>query len=326
MKASRRLFVGLFVSFALMSCSDAANLDRVNTASTEICGDGIDNDENGDTDCDDRACADSPVCPSVQSNGTTNNVSGNSSNGGEVTVEALYEFPITGDLPIPDADPAGVSISLTISDQATVSDFYLGVGIRHTLASDLSLTLTAPDGSNYPVLSDYSGLTDLIGNELVSELRGTQLAGTWTLTVVDNVGLDTGSLVSAAIGVNFLEPPVQDNSDAGNSGGSEIHGCSYDTATDLREQGSLVVTNLVPWTIGHFACVIISRNTVVGFEGDFGAHPIFGGMDAEPDSGSPIQNPGAGSGEAIFMFENAGVFPYFCGIHSETMRGVIYVD
>ncbi len=45
---------GLFLAAALSACAG--------TPSREICGDGIDNDRNGLTDCDDRDCTGQPAC------------------------------------------------------------------------------------------------------------------------------------------------------------------------------------------------------------------------------------------------------------------------
>jgi subtilisin-like proprotein convertase family protein len=114
---------------------------------------------------------------------------------------------ITTNLPIPDNNATGVTSSLTVvgTGAAITSNLNIDIQITHTWQGDLILTLKSPDGTSV-VLHNLTGSSadDISGNypltltptQSLAGLVGQSLDGTWELKVSDNVGQDTGTLVS----------------------------------------------------------------------------------------------------------------------------------
>jgi subtilisin-like proprotein convertase family protein len=140
-------------------------------------------------------------------------------------------FPIA----IPDyvgPTPGSASSTVTISSPATISSLSVRIGLTHTFVGDLIGTLS--NGTTSVILFTRTGAgTDLAGvynfNDLaanafgsgvvtplpagdyktagtgaglLSAFAGSPAAGTWTLTVTDNAGIDTGSITAFAVDVN----------------------------------------------------------------------------------------------------------------------------
>jgi plastocyanin len=127
-------------------------------------------------------------------------------------------------------------------------------------------------------------------------------------------GSDTG--VSAEGGV---EP------DAG--GGSqpirlEAHGCTRAGASDSTGQATVELT----WNNPHQACRVIAVGATVVWTGNFAAHPLAGGVAPNNDTSSAISTSDQSGASASVTFAQAGDYPYFCTLHSGTMRGVLYVE
>ena len=109
-------------------------------------------------------------------------------------------------LSIPDNDPVGIEDSLDITEQGQVIDMEVWVDITHTWIGDLQVTLTGPS-SAHVLLHDRSGgnqdnlikLYDLESLPALSTFENTPCNGSWTLTVSDNAGRDTGKLNSWGI-------------------------------------------------------------------------------------------------------------------------------
>jgi plastocyanin len=116
----------------------------------------------------------------------------------------------------------------------------------------------------------------------------------------------------------------------GGSGGgmAMIHGCTLGTATNLTGNAAVTINDTSPWDFNHAACVIVDKDTVVTWEGNFNTHPLRGGTTPTPDAGNPIEIAGAVSGTTPVdvTFANIGTFPYYCGMHVATMKGVVYVQ
>ncbi|MCP4688144.1 MAG: hypothetical protein GY859_08845 [Desulfobacterales bacterium] len=102
---------------------------------------------------------------------------------------------------IPDNDTAGISDSIEIMDSGAVKELEVSVDITHTWIGDLRVLLTNPSGvsvalhgrtggdrDNLITVFDYKSLPRL------DAFTGAPGAGTWTLTVSDNEGRDTGKL------------------------------------------------------------------------------------------------------------------------------------
>jgi carboxypeptidase D len=97
---------------------------------------------------------------------------------------------------------------LKVNTGPVIDEVRVSVEIAHTYIGDLVLTLTSPSGTEV-VLHDRSGggANDIVGTygvdltsaEPLSALTDEPSAGDWTLTVADNAGGDTGSLVSWSV-------------------------------------------------------------------------------------------------------------------------------
>lgn len=105
---------------------------------------------------------------------------------------------------IPDADPNGLSVPLTLDGSGTVQSVHVEASITHPYTCDLTVVLVSPQGT--PVtLADpptCSRSTPDLEVNLDSTTPGSPLApfvgqeagGEWRLQVVDAVGIDQGSL------------------------------------------------------------------------------------------------------------------------------------
>ena len=130
-------------------------------------------------------------------------------------------------VPIPDNNPTGVDVPLTVPDTGVVADVNVRVRINHTYDADLVLALVHPDGTVVTLASkrggaghNYgSGATDCTGMftvfddsaaiainsgsapftnsyrpaQLLSTLNGKPIAGTWKLHLTDTGGGDVGT-------------------------------------------------------------------------------------------------------------------------------------
>jgi subtilisin-like proprotein convertase family protein len=141
-------------------------------------------------------------------------------------------------VPIPDADPAGASVPLTVSGVGRVSGATFSidgtdcqdaskVGIDHTFVGDLVGTLSAPDGTSVTLFSRMGSGGDNIcmavfddsatksiqdatsddapftgtwqPDQALSRLVSHDGDGTWTFNVADEAAVDTGSIRAFAL-------------------------------------------------------------------------------------------------------------------------------
>jgi hypothetical protein len=143
----------------------------------EICDDGTDNDENGQTDCDDAACADAQVCQEPDPTGIT--------------------YSQQPGIEIPDNDEEGVTSSVEVTETGTIASVTASVDISHSYSGDLSALLIHPSGE-FAILfeSSGSGEDDIVETYEVGDFDGMSVQGTWELNVWDEANLDTGTLNS----------------------------------------------------------------------------------------------------------------------------------
>ncbi len=147
-------------------------------------------------------------------------------------------FPSSpGELAIPDDDLSGVSSTIVVSGvDNPITRTLINVSLRHSYPSDLTITLTSPDGTVITLLKNRylavspAGVLDLTFDdaagsfsvpdangrirpeESLSSLLGKDANGSWTLTVTDTVPQDSGSLVSWSVTV-ATEPVAVTNPD-----------------------------------------------------------------------------------------------------------------
>jgi len=100
---------------------------------------------------------------------------------------------------IPDESSAGLSQTVTITQNLKIESVVVRVNITHTFASDLGIQLTSPSGTHSILMNINSGIVDssLIDTRFLSNaFFEEESAGTWTLRVVDGYGQDVGTLDS----------------------------------------------------------------------------------------------------------------------------------
>jgi hypothetical protein len=151
----------------------------------EVCDDGVGMDEDGDgqANCSDADCSMHPSCDT---------------SGGDVA----REYTASPAAAIPDNNTTGVSSTIEVPDTGTITDAKVSLAITHTYIGDLKVTLTK--GSDTITVHGNSGGSQDNLNVMsfaLPALSGKQLAGTWTLKVVDNAAQDTGSLASWSLDV-----------------------------------------------------------------------------------------------------------------------------
>ena len=146
------------------------------------------------------------------------------------------QYPSTDTpLGIPDNNPGGISSTITVPNDGEIIDLDLQLNISHTWDSDLTATLTAPDGTVFTLFSGVGGDGDNFTNTIFDDsaatsinsgsapfngsfqpvspfgpLNGTQAVGDWTLTVIDGAGQDVGTLNSWSL---FISYAVANNTD-----------------------------------------------------------------------------------------------------------------
>ena len=150
----------------------------------EICGDMLDNDDNGLMDCADMACASDMACISQ--------------GGGEV--ETYSAMP---NLSIPDDNEMGASDALTVSLDGEVTALEVSVQITHSFTGDLEIALIAPSGARYMLHESGTEAESSIDRTYtVGEAVGEQASGEWTLHAVDTAQIDVGTVDSWSLTVS----------------------------------------------------------------------------------------------------------------------------
>ncbi len=138
----------------------------------EICGDELDNDRDGDTDCDDTDCQQEPQCQNTPDG---------------------YENSEATD--IPDNDAEGISSEIEVAEACTIASLSLSVDISHSYRGDLEIRLQHPDGSERQITPPSSeAVADLIKTFVEERFNGKDAQGIWVLKVIDHASYDTGTL------------------------------------------------------------------------------------------------------------------------------------
>ncbi len=111
------------------------------------------------------------------------------------------QVEIAPNLPIPDADAAGVQSVITVGTRAKIASVSVSVDIEHTFISDLRVRLASAAGTLVVLHAHTGGDDDDIIRTYTPEsvpkladLQGEPANGQWSLRVADLVGLDTGRL------------------------------------------------------------------------------------------------------------------------------------
>ena len=97
---------------------------------------------------------------------------------------------------IPDDDADGVTSTIEVSESADVAAVRVTVNISHPFLADLTVRLEK-DGTAVQLLSgEYVSDTMLVRTFTVDAFNGEDMAGTWTLGIVDGAARDQGTLNS----------------------------------------------------------------------------------------------------------------------------------
>jgi hypothetical protein len=151
----------------------------------EICGDELDNDGNGDTDCDDAACAMEAAC--------------------QVDADAAS---YTNDTPvaIPDNDTEGITSVIEVPDDRTIAALSVDLKVEHTFKGDINAILESPDETFAIVLEASGDSGENIDIAVpVEDFDGANAQGTWTLYVYDEAAVDTGELTSWTLNFTYVD-------------------------------------------------------------------------------------------------------------------------
>ena len=107
---------------------------------------------------------------------------------------------------IPDFDPAGVALPLTVEEDVRVRSLAVTVRIRHADRGDLSLALVAPWGETLPLLAPSSGASraDIEATFEAPNFVGHPARGVWQLVVADGTPGRTGRVESWTLHLNQL--------------------------------------------------------------------------------------------------------------------------
>lgn len=95
---------------------------------------------------------------------------------------------------IPDNDPNGISMTLTVPDAITIRSLQVGVDVQHPYRGDL--VVTVEHAGRTVTLHDRAGgsADDLVQQFSVADFAGMDARGTWTLRVSDRAAADVGRL------------------------------------------------------------------------------------------------------------------------------------
>jgi uncharacterized repeat protein (TIGR01451 family) len=213
------------------------------------------------------------------------------------TLDAPLIVCSTPNLSIPDNDPTGVTDSLTAGATGSIDDFNVAITATHTWVGDLFFALEHVDTGTRVIIIDRPGVPDstygcwgedidatlddeaatpvedecapttpsisgsFFPSEPLSGFDGEDMTGTWTLTVSDNAGQDTGTLDGWCL------HPVVASSDLAisKSGPSTANPGDLITYTlTITNSGTVAASNLVITDAIPAGATYISGGTRVG--------------------------------------------------------------
>jgi len=150
----------------------------------EICGDGIDNDNNGLADCEDNACAESPAC--LEDSNT-------------------QVYTNSDAVEIPDNDIDGIVSSIEIADSGAIAEFSVTLDITHTFQGDLDIMLAHPNGNDIVILQESGNTSGAFEKRtyVLEDFAGLEAQGTWELYIWDEFKYDAGTLNEWSIEVTY---------------------------------------------------------------------------------------------------------------------------
>ena len=159
----------------------------------ERCDDGLDNNFDGLTDCDDLACAEVTSCQETP------------------TPDLSLQVTSEDELNIPDRGE--ITSELVITQRGSVDQLTIELEIEHTFSGDLEVSLTSPSGTRIILVeADHERNTaDLKISQELDAMRGEWIGGTWKLTVADRFERDLGKLVRWSLEGHLSEVPLSES-------------------------------------------------------------------------------------------------------------------
>lgn len=154
-----------------------SDLPDLEGPAVEVCGDGEDNDDNGQTDCEDAACSEDALCQSSSE---------------IIELDAGL---------IPDNDSEGLTLPFTVDGTGTIEALSVSVDIEHSFPADLLITLIHPDGTEARLKNNDwgTGEENVVETYVVADFEGKEAAGDYQLVIVDTAELDEGQVRAASV-------------------------------------------------------------------------------------------------------------------------------
>ena len=131
--------------------------------------------------------------------------------------------------------------------------------------------------------------------------------------------------LAPACGDDGSSTPAVDAAPGIDANPDDINGCTRATANDLTAAGATRTIATVGLSYAP-RCVRIKAGQSVTWSSDFQVHPLQGGTVADgPQAASPIGLTSSGTTKVI-AFPTAGVYGYYCVVHTTLMMRAIYVQ
>ncbi|WP_137045769.1 S8 family serine peptidase [Pseudolabrys sp. FHR47] len=202
-----------------------------------------------------------------------------------------------GTYAIPDNNSTGVTFTVTLGAGVTIETLRIQMGITHSYASDLVITITSPSGTVSTLHNRTGGSSDFANWTFSSNaFRGEESAGVWTITARDLVASDVGSIASTTITALGSASSANDNyvytDEFGTYGGMSTRGTLNDTSgTDTINAAAVTSNSTINLTAGSTSTIagrslVISASTTIenAYGGD-GSDTITGNSAANFLSG-----------------------------------------
>ena len=159
---------------------------------SERCDDGLDNNFDGLTDCDDLSCSESSVCQTV------------------LDTELSFSVMSEESMDLPD-QAESVSI-LDVDLEGQIEQLTVKFAIEHTFTGDLQIDLESPMGTRINlVASDHElSTSELQFEKTLETFRNESSQGEWKLIITDQYAEDSGILSSWSLSGVVNQSPVSD--------------------------------------------------------------------------------------------------------------------
>ena len=155
---------------------------------TERCDDGLDNNFDGLTDCDDLSCAEAASC--------------------QVLPEPELNFSVSSEESVELPDQKETISILNVEANGLLEQLTIHLAIEHSFSGDLDIDLESPMGTRVNLIaSDIEmNLNEINFTETLNAFRGERAAGEWKLIMTDRYPEDYGVLQEWSLSAVLLDP------------------------------------------------------------------------------------------------------------------------